>query len=240
MRERLVRVAKRLRALLCRGRRYYCPLCDRGYRRFLSAGLPRRPNVRCPGCDSFERHRLLWLALLRLWDEGVLRSEGRLLHVAPENCLGQALASRFDCLLVDLAPRPGVEAMDVRRIPEPADSFDAIICNHVLEHVEEDGRALSELFRVLKPGGWASIQVPMEGSATFEDPSIRDAEGRTRFFGQPDHVRKYGRDFRQRLEKAGFTVCIRPKESLGTPDQLRRLSLDVESEVWLSQKPEPR
>ncbi len=100
--------------------------------------------------------------------------------------------------------------MDITDIQFPENSFDAIICNHVLEHVIDDYKAMTELHRVLKPGGWAILQVPISLSLdkTYEDFSITTARGREEAFGQDDHVRIYAKDYASRLEQAGFKVNV--------------------------------
>jgi predicted SAM-dependent methyltransferase len=99
--------------------------------------------------------------------------------------------------------------MDITEIPFHSESYDAIICIHVLEHIEKDRRAIKELFRVLRPGGWALISVPIRlDQRTFEDPAIVTPEDRKRHFGEEEHVRFYGIDFSQRLEEAGFQVQL--------------------------------
>jgi len=98
--------------------------------------------------------------------------------------------------------------MDVHQIPFDDNTFDVVFCNHVMEHVEDDIKAMSEINRVLKPGGWAIIQSPVypEMETTLEDPAITDPLDRERVYGQNDHMRKYGRDYGERLRKAGFKV----------------------------------
>jgi SAM-dependent methyltransferase len=100
--------------------------------------------------------------------------------------------------------------INIADIPLPDDQFDCVICYHVLEHIPDDQKAMRELFRVLKPGGWAILQSPIDFNhdKTFEDPSIVSPDERERFFGQNDHVRIYGRDYKDRLEKAGFVVKV--------------------------------
>jgi predicted SAM-dependent methyltransferase len=130
-------------------------------------------------------------------------------------------------------------AMDITAIPFPENSFDAIVCNHVLEHVPQDRLALSELFRIMKPGGWGSIQVPMEGESTKEDASIADPVQRARLFGQSDHVRCYGFDYLERLKETGFIVLFLQKSDLLDHGEEQRVSVEVEHEVVLVCKPLP-
>ena len=136
-----------------------------------------------------------------------------MLHVAPE----PALAPKFraipglDYLSGDLDPAAAMVQMDITDIRYPDNSFDVIYCSHVLEHVPDDRRAMRELARVLKPGGWAVLAVPLRehALATFEDPTITDPKNRDRFFGQSDHVRWYSAsDFQRRLEESGFSVTV--------------------------------
>lgn len=227
---------KQVRSQLLSGDRYYCPLCDRHFRAFLTGGTDRRPQVRCPNCDSLERHRLLWLALQPVIAASNTNKGHKLLHVAPEACIASPLKQQYDYLSVDMDPAKAMQQMDICQISLPDTSFDAIICNHVLEHIPDDMKALHELYRVLKPTGWASIQVPMVGEQTQEDLTITDPKIRAKLYGQSDHVRQYGRDFRHRLESTGFQVTIILKSELVQSEDIKKLSLDCESEVWLCRK----
>jgi len=228
----------KLRALALRGSRHLCPLCGRGYRHFLPAGDPPRPSAKCPGCASLERHRLLWLALQQRWHDGTLTTGTCLLHVAPEPALTGKFAEQFDRYVsVDLDGEQAMQAMDITNLSFADESFDAVVCNHVLEHVPNDRVAIAELYRVLKPGGWGSLQVPMSGEVTQEDLSITDPSQRRRLYGQEDHVRMYGRDFMDRLREAGFDVLVLPKQDLAGPDELVRVSVECEAEVVLVSKP---
>ena len=221
---------------MLRGSLYYCPLCQTSYSKFLSAGTPPRPNSRCPGCDSLERHRLLWVSLDHLQTQGALSKGGRLLHVAPESSLAKELRKDYEYMSVDISA-PGVQAKtDITALCFSDECFDAIICNHVLEHVPNDRKALSELYRVLKHGGWGSIQVPMRKGETQEDPAVIDPVERERLYGQADHVRRYGEDFRERLQTAGFDVFELRKEDLLDPIALERLSVACEESVMLVRK----
>jgi predicted SAM-dependent methyltransferase len=171
---------------------------------------PNRPNARCPNCGARDRTRLLWVYLEN--KTNLLHDELRVLHFAPERILEKRLKSQpnLDYVSTDLErPRAMVKA-DITELPFPDASFDVILCSHVLEHVEDDRKAMRELHRVLKPGGWGIVVVPISSrrSETFEDPTIVAPRDRERVFGQHDHVRIYARDFGARLEEAGFTVRV--------------------------------
>jgi SAM-dependent methyltransferase len=161
-----------------------------------------------------------------------------LLHVAPEPALGRLLSGRsnIDYLSGDLGSPFAMVKMDITNIPYPDGHFDAIYCSHVLEHVPNDQQAMGEFFRVLKPNGWAILQVPIEGEHTFEDWSVQTPEGRERAFGQSDHVRIYGRDYRDRLAKAGFTVTVDPFISTFSDADIRRLGLGKGEDVFYCTK----
>ena len=171
-----------------------------------------RPNALCPRCLSLERHRLLWLYLQRETD--LLTAYPRILHIAPEVCLMRKLRKHYDghpglYLTADLESPLADMHFDVQHIPLEDDFTDVVICNHILEHVEDDRQALRELHRILKPGGWGIVLSPMDSSRkeTFEDDTITDPAERTHVFGQYDHRRIYGRDYADRLRSAGFEVA---------------------------------
>jgi len=233
IRDVLLHLATRLGVFSKEPATFFCPLCEKGCRRFLPAGTPPRSIALCPNCQSLERHRLLWLTLSTLWNSGRLAGEGNLLHLAPEKCLQPRLEERFRYVSADWNSPLAFLRADITLLPFHGDAFDAIICNHVLEHIDQDRLALSELRRVLKPSGWACIQVPMDGDSTREDPAVVDPAERLRLYGQTDHVRQYGRDFRERLEAAGFRVEVFPKSLFLGPDQLVRISVECEEEVWI-------
>lgn len=177
---------------------------------------------------------MLWLYIRDCTD--ILTRPGRLLHFAPEWSLYRRLSKidGLDYVTADLAPSPLVQRrMDITSIPFPDESFDWLICSHVLEHVLDDGAAMSEIRRVLKPDGVALLQHPIDARrpTTYEDPSITDPADRSRVFGQCDHVRIYGQDFVGRLTKAGFDVTeVRYREQL--PDEVvERCRLDDPSSM---------
>ena len=136
----------------------------------------------------------------------------RMLHVAPERNLRKVLLAHpnINYLTVDLNSPLAMVKMDITNMPYEDNLFDVIICNHVLEHIPDDRKAISELYRVLKPAGWAILQVPISQSlvTTYEDPSITAPDEREKAFGQSDHVRIYARDYRERLESVGFSVQV--------------------------------
>lgn len=188
---------RRLRALALRGDSVECPCCDGRFRRFVAA--PWGTDRLCPRCGSRDRHRALWL-----WLRDRMRLEEtrlRLLHFAPENALERRVRPLTDYVTADLNPGAAMVAADITRLPFPDDSFDAILCIHVLEHVDDDRAAVAELRRVLRPGGWAAVMVPidLDRATTHEDPSVTSPEDRRREFWQHDHVRLYGRDLAGRL-----------------------------------------
>ena len=190
-----------------RGTRFIDPIDGRGYRKFLPYGYHTvRRNALSPGTLSLERHRLLWLYLKR--ETTFLNDSLRVLHVAPEQAFYQKFKhfKHWDYTTTDLySPLADIKA-DITDLPFEDNYFDLIFCNHVLEHIPDDAKALAELFRILKKGGTAILQVPLEEDRdkTFEDDSITDPKERARIFGQYDHVRIYGRDYYKRLEAVGF------------------------------------
>ncbi|MBN1757184.1 MAG: class I SAM-dependent methyltransferase [Chitinispirillaceae bacterium] len=198
-----------LRSLLNTGTNVTCPVCNRSFRRFIpGGGINRRPDARCPACDALERHRLFGLFLRRTTN--LLTRNQVLLHFAPERCFRQLFknSANGEYVTADLQSPLAEVHTDITALVFPDRRFDALICLHVLEHIADDAAALKELFRVLKPGGTAYILTPVEQSLekTIEDREGSTAEERTERFDAPDHLRKYGRDFVQRIGSAGFRV----------------------------------
>lgn len=196
-------------ALLLKGSRYIDPIDGKGFRKFLPYGYENpRENVLSPSTLSLERHRLLWLYLKNRTD--FFSEKLKVLHFAPE----QAFYKRFrkqrnlEYVTTDLnSPLADVKA-DICNLPFEDESFDVILCNHVLEHIPNDKKAMEELFRVMKSGGWGIFQIPQDlnREMTFEDDSITDKKERAKIFGQYDHVRIYGRDYFDKLRTVGFRV----------------------------------
>lgn len=204
-------IRRTLRALSNVGTRVMCPCCRWRFRSFLPAGIiVKRANALCPRCGSLERHRLLWLYLKDRTD--FFENSHRVLHFAPESIFVRHFRRmpQLDYITADLSsPRASTKA-DITNIPCKDNSFDVVLCNHVLEHVADDQKAMREICRVLSPNGWAILQSPIDTrrAKTFEDPTITSPEDRERAFGQHNHVRMYGRDYKKRLEKAGFRVKV--------------------------------
>lgn len=209
--QRVSGIGLKVLGLFYTGTAVTCPICEKSYREFLPYGRIRsRANALCPNCLSLERHRLIWLYLKERTD--LFKGSKDVLHIAPEACF----IPRFEKLYGNKYITADIESplakvkMDIHQIPFPENQFDTVLCNHVLEHVDNDIVAMSEIKRVLKPGGFAILQVPFFPplpETTFEDPSVTDPKERERLFGQDDHVRKYGLDYTKRMERAGLRAA---------------------------------
>ncbi|OED39680.1 SAM-dependent methyltransferase [Flavobacteriaceae bacterium (ex Bugula neritina AB1)] len=195
--------------VLLSGSKYTDPIDGKSFSRLLPYGyVTQRENALSPSTFSLERHRLLWLYLKN--ETNFFTNTFKVLHFAPE----QAFHKRFKKLknlaytTTDLnSPIADVKA-DICDLPFNDSDYDVILCNHVLEHIPNDTKAMQEIYRVLKPGGMAILQTPYEPDreTTFEDDSITDPKERTEIFGQYDHVRIYGIDFFKKLRDIGFKV----------------------------------
>ena len=185
-----------------------CPICGSHYRKFLPYGrINPRPNALCPNCLSLERHRLIWIYLKE--KTNFFSEKLDVLHIAPEPCFmkrfEQQHGNRY--ITADIESPLAKVKMDIHQIPFGENHFDVVLCNHVLEHVADDLRAMEEIRRVLKPGGWAILQVPFFSpvpEVTVEDPGITGKREREKAFGQDDHVRKFGKDYLQRIQRSGL------------------------------------
>ncbi|NNM17752.1 MAG: methyltransferase domain-containing protein [Croceitalea sp.] len=196
-------------AFFLKGNNYIDPIDGKGFRKFLPYGYENpRENVLSPSTLSLERHRLLWLYLKE--STNFFTDNLKVLHFAPE----QAFYGRFkklknlEYVTTDLnSPLADIKA-DICELPFEDNSYDVILCNHVLEHIPDDNKAMNELYRVLKKGGWGIFQIPqdLKRADTFEDNSITDKIERAKIFGQYDHVRIYGRDYFDKLRQVGFKV----------------------------------
>lgn len=215
-------------AYVGRGRR--CPVCGKRCRKFLPYGYTTsREDALCPRCLSLERHRMIWLWLER--HSNLMQSRPKMLHIAPEVSLMRHFKRLYrgteSYITADLESPLADMHFDVQEIPLADRSVDVVICNHLFEHVEDDRRAMSELYRVMRYGGWGIMLVPEDRGreSTFEDDTITDAKERTRLFGQYDHRRVYGRDYDERLREAGFEVERIAYASLLSDDERRMYSI---------------
>ena len=201
-------VTRPIIAFYLKGKTYTDPIDGKSFRKFLPYGYgTQRPNVLAPGTLSLERHRLMWLYLQQETD--FFSSQKKVLHMAPEQCFLKCFKKlKHDYITADLySPIADVKA-DITALPFEDNSFDVVFCNHVLEHIPDDTKAMQELYRVLKPGGFGIFQIPQDltRATTFEDDSITDPKERAKIFGQYDHVRVYGRDYFDKLRSIGFKV----------------------------------
>ena len=217
-----------------------CPVCGEVADGFKPFGMHKVvPERQCPTCGSLERHRVTWLFFDRhtnLFTEPV-----KVLHIAPEPFLAERIQAHesIDYLTADLMDPEAMVVMDITDIQFPDGTFDVVVANHVLEHIPDDVKAMSELRRVVKPGGWAVLQVPIWGKDTRDDPSITDPDERERLYGQPDHVRMYGHDgeYERRLRTAGWEVdVVRLVDELG-PELSHRYRLLDSEDVYYCTKP---
>ena len=228
------------RGALFHGDAHECPVCGMSVRAFTHGGGSLKPRIRgyCPRCNAKARHRRVWVHCQHHTD--LFDRELRLLHVAPKYCLSRRITrmENVDYVAVDLAQRPHVTMIgDLTDLRLPNESFDAILCVHVLEHIPDDRAAIAEMWRVLRAGGWAVVSVPLDLEApTFEDPSIVTPEDRRRSFGEADHVRVYGHDISKRFEAAGFQTELFRADAL-EGDVVDRYGLTLDEHVLMCTKP---
>ena len=216
--------------LFFKGNKFTDPIDGKSYRKFLPYGYGKqRENALSPGTLSLERHRQMWLYLKNETD--FFTKNYKVLHIAPE----QEFLRKFkkmknlEYTSADLfSPIVDVKA-DILDLPFEDESFDVIFCNHVLEHIIDDKKAMSELYRVMKKGGWGILQVPMKNSLekTYEDFTITDPKERQKHFGQYDHVRWYGMDYFERLISVGFSVDINFYSQKFSEQEQKRFGLNV-------------
>jgi len=223
------------RRIWLRGDRVHCPICGGAFRRFIH--YEGGTQNRCPRCFSRSRHRLMFLYMASQTD---LLCRGDVLHFAAEPGLERHFRARSHGRYVTADLRNDVDVRaDLTRLPFAPDSFDAVICSHILEHVPNDHAALRELFRVLRAGGRAMILVPLDPDRerTVEDPSATGPRERRERFGQSDHVRMYGTDFPARLSSAGFEVKEVKAADLADAKTIARYDLDEFDIVFICTKP---
>lgn len=237
---------EKISLLLYKGSTFHCPICNHSFSRFLSAGFKHsvleekkiigggfRENACCPSCGSLDRERLLFLFIQ---SNHLVQSKMRLLHIAPErNIQNFMLQKDIQYFSADLDSRLADMRIDIQQMPFSDNYFEAIICNHVLEHIPDDIKAMQELYRVLKQDGWAILQVPFSPilNQTFEDSTVTSKKEREKIFGQLDHVRIYGLDYPERLKSVGFTVT---KEKMDEKD-IQRFNLLNDEVIFFCKKP---
>jgi len=208
----LIRLSYTIRPFLAfflKGTNFTDPIDGKSFKTFLPYGYgAQRNNVLSPSTLSLERHRLLWLYLKNETD--FFSKQLKALHFAPEQAFYKRFRSmkNLEYITTDLnSPLADVKA-DICNLPFKDNEFDVILCNHVLEHIPDDTKAMQELYRVLKPGGFGIFQIPQDltRAMTFEDDTITDKKERAKIFGQYDHVRIYGKDYFNKLRSIGFKV----------------------------------
>ncbi len=223
-----------------RGDNVECPVCEHTFRKFLPYGNQGIENRLCPFCLSLERHRLIWKFLKE--ETEFFTANWKVLHLAPE----QPFLTRFkalpnlDYITADLVSPLADVKTDIRDMAVFEDNtFDFFMANHVMEHIDEEQKALKEILRILKPGGTAILQVPTDYTreTTYEDPSITSREAREKHFGQYDHVRLYGRDYPERLRKAGFEVTENDMVKKMCKDEIKRFRYDENEIIYVAKKP---
>ena len=215
-----------------------CPICNSKIPAFLPYGIKPRANAMCPNCGSLERHRGGYLFLKEKTD--FFKKNIRMLHFAPEGFLAELFSNKknIEYLPVDINPnlKHVKEKMDIQDIKYPDNTFDLIYCSHVLEHIPNDKKALSELCRVIKPDGAVLIMTPLNHSKkTFEDSSINTPELRLEHYLQSDHLRLYGLDFPEKLENAGFKVSKDFMEKLDE-NSIKKYGLNTHDIVFFCTK----
>lgn len=225
--------ARPIIVLFFRGDKFTDPIDGKSYRKFLPYGYGKqRENALSPGTLSLERHRQMWLYLQNETD--FFTKNYKILHIAPEQEFFRKFRKmkNLDYTSADLySPLVDIKA-DILDLPFKDESFDIVFCNHVLEHIEDDTKAMRELYRVMRKDGWGIIQVPLKNSLekTFEDFSIREPKERQKHFGQYDHVRWYGMDYFERLQKVGFEVDVNYYSRTFSAEERKKFGL-LENEI---------
>ena len=226
---------------LYRGDKVECTVCGKKFSKFLSYGsdVAHRDNVLCPNDLTLERHRLMWL-YLKEHSDFFTKKDLSVLHIAPEQCFHKKFKAQenLNYLTGDLVSPIADLHFDLHEIPLEDNRFDVIFCNHVMEHVDDAIQCMSELHRVMKPGGWGIMQVPQDFTRdeTFEDPSIVSEEDREKHYWQKDHVRLFGKDYPEWLKKAGFEVETFDKESNYSQELIEKYRLDKKEILYIVRK----
>lgn len=226
-------------AIFYKGNSIEDPISGKKYRKILPYGrLQSRANALAPHSLSLERHRLIWLYLKNRTD--FFTGSKKVLHIAPEYCFIKPFKrlKNLDYVTADLISPWADVKLDVQNIPFPDSTFDVVICNHVLEHVDNDRKAMQELLRVMRPSGFGIFQVPLDNSleVTLEDSSINTPELRERYYKQRDHLRLYGKDYGKRLREIGFDVTEDEYVHTIPVDLVRRYALPKDEILYICRK----
>ncbi|MFX1383366.1 MAG: class I SAM-dependent methyltransferase [Promethearchaeota archaeon] len=226
---------KLMRKALYRGHKKICPCCGGQFKKFLPVGTRFRSSAQCPGCNSLERHRLM-LLYLKL-KTNFFKNKLKVLYFAPNKILLSIFKklSNIEYITADLISPLAMINTDIMELIFEENSFDVILCSHVLEHVNDDILAMRELYRVLKPNGWAIIQSPIDFSLkkTIESSKEMTQNERRELFGEEDHFRIYGVDYKDRLEKAGFKVKIDNVFNILNEKFISTLGLDRGEKIYI-------
>lgn len=223
-----------------RGTNFEDPIDGTTYRRLLPYGRLRpRKNALAPKSMSLERHRLIWLFMKE--KTNFFSDNLKFLHIAPEYCfkLKFKKLKNLDYITGDLISPWADVKMDIQDIPFEENTFDVIMCNHVLEHVDDDKKSMEEFYRVMKPGGWGIFMVPVDynNEVTLEDPNITDPKEREAHYWQSDHLRLYGKDYGKKLASVGFDVDESDFLKQLDPELAKRFALPPEEIVYYCKKP---
>ncbi len=251
------KIRNKIFALINPGKKVYCLYCGKTYRKFLHEGVKAavfkkykvagggfKWNVQCPNCYSVDRSRLLYLFFKLRTD--VFKKKTYLLHISPNKEIANALAAgeTVTQLVGTIEPEMYSEYKpvycDIQKMDFADNTFDVVVCCHVIEHVDDDAKAMREIYRVLKPGGFAVLQVPLALNLekTLEDKTLKTDKERKIAFGQVDHNRLYGMDYFDKLKTAGFRVVRdNPFENKWQPaEELKRHRLDPIEDVIVAHK----
>ena len=220
------------------GNKVQCTVCEKKFRKFLPYGTHQRSNVLCPNCLSLERHRFMWLYLKN--KSTFFTKSQTVLHIAPEQCFLKRFKklSHLKYTTADLISPIADLKMDMHHMPFEDNKYDVLFANHVLEHVDNPEQCMKEALRVLKPGGFAIMQVPIDFSRTItlEDPSIVSPEDREKHYWQKDHLRLFGTDYGTRLENAGFKVDYIKTSDLLSDSEIELYRLQKEEILYICNK----
>ncbi len=260
--ESAARLIKKLyltaRGLYYFGNKYSCPICEHSFRIMLPAGFDLevikekniigsglRSNALCPYCQSTDRDRLVFLFLKN--KTNIFTQKVKILHIGPEPSLYSVLKRYKNIYYITgtkysegIYYHKDIDSIDLLQLPFADGEFDMVICNHVLEHIVDDAKAMSEIFRVLNNHGKAVVQVPLSNTIeeTYEDSTITDPKLREKHFGQFDHVRiYYGKDYKSRLENVGFKVqTYNPFDDNISNDDFAPLALNKDENLFVGYK----